>query len=136
MTSSVELGSLYRSFLVSASTRDVDEVSGVSSADDISGERTLLPFMFGEPATVERSSSLWGPNVGLEWEDRDAVASASSLRRASSSRSNLEDPLVKLEDQGIENENVLATEDFDVEPSAIPNTHREDEQKESATPER
>lgn len=77
------------SFLLSASGRDVDELSGESSIADIVGDRIGLPFKGGEPAVVERSSSLCAPNVGLEWKDLDAVASASSLRRASSSRSNL-----------------------------------------------
>lgn len=51
------------------------------------GERALVESV-GDPATVERSSSLCGLSRGLERSERD-VASASSFRRASSSFSNL-----------------------------------------------
>ena len=87
-SSGLEALGTHWSFLLSTSGKDVAELSGESSIEAISGERTLLLFMLGDPAMVERSSSLWGPKVGLELDDRE-VASASSLRRASNSRSNL-----------------------------------------------
>ena len=54
---------------------------GTSTEDDVG-------FTSGELMTDESSSSLWGLRTGLEFNER-ALASASSFRRASNSRSNL-----------------------------------------------
>lgn len=60
------------------------------SGVDISGER-FFAGISGEPLTVARSSSSCGASVGLDVRelDRECVPSASSLRSASSSLSNL-----------------------------------------------
>lgn len=63
-------------------------VSSGSSTWLMPGVATLL-LRPDDGATAVRSSSLCGPRVGLERSERDAVASASSFRSASSSRSNL-----------------------------------------------
>lgn len=61
-------------------------------------------------------------------------ASASSLRRASSSRSNL----ITVRDYQHEahKRNLLPSEDLDVKPSSVPHAHTEYEQEVSARPER
>ena len=74
-----------------------------------------------------------GAIVGLEFWDL-LCASASSLRRASSSRSNL----ITVRDYQHEphERNVLPSEDLDVKPSSVPHAHTEYEQDVCARPER
>lgn len=106
-----------------------------------------VSMKIGEEFREERLSEL-GPrlmplrsrecsSVGLERPER-AVTSASSLRRASSSRSNLQCKH-RCQNQAIEYraeaEYVLATEHLDVETSSVPDTHAKDKYKERATPE-
>ena len=93
------------------------------------GERAL-----GEPARVDTSSSLNGPRVGLERSER-AVTSASSLRRASSSRSNLESFGVKKRISREYGKDALAAEDLDVEATAIPYADGEEKQHVCRAPE-
>ena len=89
---------------------------------------------FGEPARADASSSLCGPNVGLERSER-AVTSASSFRRASSSLSNLSEQILAAARESWSAENSLAPEDFDVETAAVPDAHREEQKEIRRAPE-
>lgn len=96
---------------------------GLSSEMSLAG-----PGCFDAETMEVRSVSL-GPLlivVGVDEPEDRAVLSASSLRKASNSRSNLKDSL-RDELLASQKRYSLSPKDFDVKPSAVPNTDCENE---------
>ena len=119
----------YWSFLVS-------RFGTISMPSDMDEDGSMFRIETGDSANDERSSSLTtrllSPLiVGLDRPDR-AVASASSFRNVSNSRSNLN--IYYTRKKGEMLQYALATENFNVETPTVPYAHSKYEYEEGATP--
>lgn|SRR6266404_1100124 len=121
---------VYFSFFVSTSWggKSASAGFGISSFAPSSPASELMPRS-GDTGSDSASD---GVIVGLECWDL-LCASASSLRRASSSRSNL---IIVRECWWTIPGNLLSSKDLDVEPSSVPHAHTEYEQQVRTRPKR